>query len=189
MYIYVYIYIYIHTHRIKVRVHVGATPKNTYIHIHTHTHRIKVRVHVGATPFNGFETPLLDTQRPAGVVVSFRRPPAAKFKKDVKIKIKVFRWIQIIVKLLEAKSRRALGEGEFVLGEEEILNTYLEGGVLMWRGARLVQIRSTEENKVAMASFDRATEVCVCVHVCVPPVVCICVWHACMWLLRDGKQN
>ncbi len=163
----VYIHTHIHTHihiqdqsaRTRRRDTFQRLPNTIHTHIHTHIYSIKVRVHVGATPFNAFQTPLLSNQRPAGAVVSFKRPPAAKFKKDLKIKIKVLRWIVIVTKVVEETKRRALGDGEFVLDEDELKNTYHENGALMWRGRRLMHIRATEENKVEMASFNRETQV------------------------------
>ncbi len=117
-------------------------------------------IKVGAASFDAAETPMSATQKPAGAVVSFPRPRGVKFKKGLRMRIKVMRWIIILLRMLFG-ARRELGEGEFVLDEQEMKNTYLENGVLMWRGRRLMQIRSTEVTKVEQASFDKATNVSV----------------------------
>jgi hypothetical protein len=118
-------------------------------------------ISIGAASLNIADTPMSPAQKPAGAVVSFPRPKGAKFKKGLKISIKVMRWILILLRIFVAQTRRELGEGEFVLDEQEMKNTYLENGALMWRGRRLMQIRSTEVNKVEQASFDKATNVSV----------------------------
>jgi hypothetical protein len=86
------------------------------------------------------------------------RPKGCLFKKKLKIKIKVMNWIMILLKLLSGL-RRELAEGEIELDEHEMKNTYLEDGALMWRGRRYVQVRAAEVQKVAQASFDKATGV------------------------------
>ena len=107
--------------------------------------------------------------KPAGAMVSFPRPKGAKFRKGIKIKIKVLRWILILLKFLLGL-RRNLGDGEVLLDAYEMQNTYLENGALMWRGRRYIQVRAEMVQDVAQASWDQAARVCVhYVYACAQP--------------------
>ena len=120
---------------------------------------------VEAGAFSPGETPMSTSQKSAGAVVSFPRPRGAKFKKGITFQIKIAKWILALLNVKEG--RRELGEGEFVLDEQEMKNTYLDNGVLMWRGRRLMQIRAEDVSKVEQASYDKASGVRVasCTHV------------------------
>ncbi len=77
------------------------------------------------------------------------------------------KWILVLLKLVSAQ-RREVSDGEFVLDEDEVANVYTDGGVLMWRGRKLLQAGTQEVNKVQQAMFDQSTQVGfgVCMHLC-----------------------
>ncbi len=128
-------------------------------------HRFKVTIKVGLGAFDASATPMSATQKPAGAVVGFPKPRGATFMKPLGFTIKIPKWILILLNILFG--RRELAEGEFLLDEEEMKNTYLDNGVLMWRGRRLMQIRAEDVSKVEQASYDKTSGVRVasCTHV------------------------
>jgi hypothetical protein len=133
---------------------------------------------IGALPFDPFENPISGEDKPAGAMVSFPRPAGAKFMKPVKIKIKVMSWILLLLKFLGLIRRRSLAEGEMILDDDELQNTYLEDGALMWRGRRYIQVRTQEVQTVKLATFDESTRVRLarlCVH-SLHLRVYVCVW-------------
>jgi hypothetical protein len=125
---------------------------------HAYTCSFKVILIFGAGAFDAAATPLLPAQKPAGAMLSFPRPKGVKFKRRLKLRMRIMRWILILLKLI-FKLRRELNEGEFILEDEELKNVYHDNGALMWRGRRLLQTGTAEVNKVEQASFDAATQV------------------------------
>jgi hypothetical protein len=144
-------------------------------------HRVKGRVSLQAGAFDGDSTPLTPSQKPAGPMVTITKFKGAVYKKEVEIKIKVLRWIVVLLRL--TAGRRGLQAGEFRLDEYEMKNTYMHQGSLMWRGRKLLQAATDEVNEVKMAGFDKETGVrpvmpaCTVESIHFPRGLAVSKWH------------
>ncbi len=147
-------YIYTSLH-MQFQVHAQL---HTQTYIYTYTCSFKFVLSFGAAAFDAAATPLLPSEKPAGAMLSFPRPKGIRFRRRLKLKIRIMRWILILLKII-FRTRRELNPGEFILEGEELNNVYNENGALMWRGRRLLQTGTAEVNKVQQASFDAVTQV------------------------------